>query len=233
MTSNMPPPQLTLVAAATLTNGLGVRGGLPWRLSREMAYFARVTRSTGIPSPNPSGSINAVIMGRKSWESIPLKFRPLKDRLNVVISSQAELKLVALGLRKTSCIESFDRDEPAPEEKNTPLPILAPSLDVALSKLDHFPIRNIFIIGGASIYTQALQHSNATRILLTRVLEPAYDECDVFFPEVREGGDWTKASHAQLAEWVGFDVAEGVQEEKGTKYEFQMWVKKGSEGSVV
>ncbi|KAG8695499.1 dihydrofolate reductase [Ceratobasidium sp. 394] len=218
MTStDMPPPQLTLVAAATLTNGLGVRGGLPWRLPREMAYFARVTRCAGIPSPNPSSSINAVIMGRKSWESIPPKFRPLKDRLNVVISSQIELKL----------------DEPAPEAKNTPPPILAPSLDTALSQLDPFPIHNIFIIGGASIYAQALQHPNATRILLTRVLEPAYDECDVFFPEIRKGSDWARASHAQLVEWVGFDVAEGVQEEKGTKYEFQMWVKKGHEGGAV
>ncbi|KAG9100572.1 dihydrofolate reductase [Ceratobasidium sp. 370] len=228
MTStDMPPPQLTLVAAATLTNGIGVRGGLPWRLSREMAYFARVTRSAGIPSPNPNCSTNAVIMGRKSWESIPPKFRPLKGRLNVVISSQTELKFVVFGLGKTSCIENFDRDEPAPEVENTPPPILAHSLDIALLKLGHFSIRNIFIIGGASIYTQALQHPNATRILLTRVLEPGYDECDVFFPEIREGKDWTMASHAQLAEWVGFDVAEGAQEEKGTKYEFQMWVKKG------
>ncbi|KAG8731642.1 dihydrofolate reductase, partial [Ceratobasidium sp. 428] len=89
----MSSPQLTLVAAATLANGLGVRGGLPWRLSREMAYFARVTRTTGIPSPNPDGSMNAVIMGRKSWESIPPRFRPLKDRLNIMISSQNELKL--------------------------------------------------------------------------------------------------------------------------------------------
>ncbi|KAG9119544.1 dihydrofolate reductase [Ceratobasidium sp. 392] len=212
----MPPPQLTLVAAATLANGLGVRGGLPWRLSREMAYFARVTRTTGISSPNPNGSINAVIMGRKSWESIPPKFRPLKDRLNIVISSQNELKL----------------DGPISEDKDTPLPILAPSFEIALANLDNLLIRNIFIIGGASIYNQAMQHPKATRILLTRVIEPAYEDCDVFFPEIREDGNWTKASHAQLVEWVGFDVLEGLQEEKGTKYEFQMWVRKGNEGSA-
>ncbi|KAG9119091.1 dihydrofolate reductase [Ceratobasidium sp. 392] len=222
----MSPPQLTLVAAATLTNGLGVRGGLPWRLSREMAYFARVTRTTGIPSPNPNGSINAVIMGRKSWESIPLKFRPLKDRLNIVISSQSELKL------KTSCIENFDRDGSVSEDKNTPPPILAPSFDIALSSFNNLPVQNIFVIGGASIYNQAMRYPKATRILLTRVTEPVYEDCDVFFPEIRESGDWTKVSHAHLVEWVGFDVPEGVQEEKGTKYEFQMWVKKGSEVDV-
>jgi dihydrofolate reductase len=93
MNTTMPPPQLTLVVAATLKNGLGVNGVLPWRLSREMAYFARVTKSSGIPSSDSNSSMNAVVMGRKSWESIPPKFRPLKDRINVVISTQKELKL--------------------------------------------------------------------------------------------------------------------------------------------
>ncbi|KAG8764794.1 dihydrofolate reductase [Ceratobasidium sp. 428] len=78
-----------------------------------------------------------------------------------------------------------------------------------------------------------MQHPQAARILLTRVIEPAYEDCDVFFPEIRQGGDWTKASHAQLVEWVGFDVPGGIQEEKGTKYEFQMWVKNSSESSVI
>jgi dihydrofolate reductase len=76
-------PQLTLVVAATLANGIGAQGALPWRLPREMAYFAKVTREGG---PTTEGIPNAVIMGRKTWESIPRKFRPLKDRLNVVIS---------------------------------------------------------------------------------------------------------------------------------------------------
>lgn len=138
------------------------------------------------------------------------------------------------------CIKKFDREgtgtATGAEAEATPAPVLAHSLGEALSHLSHLPassskLRNIFIIGGASIYTQALQHPNATRILLTRVIEPAYEECDVFFPEIRDGNDWVRAQHGQLVEWVGFDVPEGVQEEKGTKYEFQMWVKKGSEGS--
>lgn len=37
---------------------------------------------------------------------------------------------------------------------------------------------------------------------------------------------WERASHADLQAWVGFDVAEGVQEENGVEYEFQMWVRK-------
>lgn len=85
----MASTELTLVVAATLTNGIGLKGGLPWRMPREMAYFAKVTTSTA----GAGRAKNAVIMGRKSWESIPQKFRPLKDRLNVVISRQIDYDL--------------------------------------------------------------------------------------------------------------------------------------------
>jgi len=78
---------ITLIVAATRANGIGLNGGLPWKLPLEMAYFARVT------SKAPEGDINAVVMGRKSWQSIPQKFRPLKNRLNVIISRQESLNV--------------------------------------------------------------------------------------------------------------------------------------------
>ena len=49
-----------------------------------MKYFSRMTKTT-----KDSTKKNAVLMGRKTWESIPEKFRPLPQRLNIVISSQA------------------------------------------------------------------------------------------------------------------------------------------------
>lgn len=73
--------RLTLVVAATRTNGIGQNGSLPWQLPQEMSYFARATIKTA-----PEGKVNAVIMGRNTWESIPRKFTPLKDRVNVVVS---------------------------------------------------------------------------------------------------------------------------------------------------
>ena len=72
--------RLTLIVAATLQNGIGQSGRLPWRLPQEMAYFARVTTAA------PEGNVNAVIMGRNTWESIPAKFKPLQKRLNLVVS---------------------------------------------------------------------------------------------------------------------------------------------------
>jgi dihydrofolate reductase len=88
-------PSVTLIVAATMNNGIGSSGRLPWRLPREMAYFAKVTTTVPETAPseneethqveNMSGK-NAVIMGRSTWESIPQAFRPLKGRVNVVLS---------------------------------------------------------------------------------------------------------------------------------------------------
>jgi dihydrofolate reductase len=82
----MQPPSITLIVAATLSNGIGATGRLPWRLSKEMAYFAKITSHV----PENVTKRNAVIMGRKTWESIPTKFRPLKNRINVVVSRDPE-----------------------------------------------------------------------------------------------------------------------------------------------
>ena len=79
--------RLTLIVAATRNNGIGQNSQLPWRLAKEMAYFKRVTTNA------PEGSMNAVVMGRNTWESIPQRFRPLDKRLNIVISSSKNYQL--------------------------------------------------------------------------------------------------------------------------------------------
>lgn len=67
---------------------------------------------------------------------------------------------------------------------------------------------------------------------MTRILSPAFDDCDVFFPEFRDmkalDGTplWTQASHDELEAWVGSEVPKGKQDEKGIEYEFQMWTRK-------
>jgi len=80
-------PSLTIIVAATASNGIGLLGKLPWRLPKEIKYFAQVT------SHAPEGLQNAVIMGRNTWESIPKKFRPLPGRLNVVITTRKDYEL--------------------------------------------------------------------------------------------------------------------------------------------
>ena len=66
-----------IVAGCTVEDpkklGIGLDGNLPWKLSQEMKHFTKLTKSGGAGK-------NAVLMGRKTWESIPPKFRPLPDR---------------------------------------------------------------------------------------------------------------------------------------------------------
>jgi dihydrofolate reductase len=70
-----------LVVAYELSRGIGLNGDMPWKLPEDMAYFKSLTSSV-----KTVGKQNAVIMGRATWDSIPAKFRPLKGRLNIVLS---------------------------------------------------------------------------------------------------------------------------------------------------
>lgn len=202
---------LTIIVAATKTNGIGQHGKLPWRLSKEMAYFARVT------STAPEERKNAVIMGRKTWESIPANFRPLSKRLNVVISHSKDYELT-------------------PSNPSAPVHLCS-NLTSAVELASQAGIHRRFIIGGVSLFTETLNPTSsnsmsciADRVLLTRILAPDFPQCDVFMPDflgASEEGEteWKQATHDELVQWTGFDVPAGVQEEKGVSYEFQMWLR--------
>lgn len=140
----------SLIAAADQNFGIGSKNSLPWRLPGDLKYFSDVTTKAD------KGFRNAVIMGRKTWESLPEKHRPLQDRVNVVLS-----------------------------RGNVDLPdgvFLEHSLDGALELLrDMEDIDQIFVIGGANLYAQAIDHPNCEKIYLTEVLGTF--DCDAFFPE--------------------------------------------------
>lgn len=151
-----------------------------------------------------SQTINAVVMGRKTWDSIPPRFRPLKDRMNVVIT----------------------REVPRGSWTMDPERTIAGSMDDALNAVGMTVLdRRAFVIGGAQIYKEALAKAETKRILLTRVLTDF--ECDTFFPiQLNEDGKaegWERKTKEELDRWVGETVPEGVQEENGTKYVFEMW----------
>ncbi|EER24130.1 dihydrofolate reductase family protein [Coccidioides posadasii C735 delta SOWgp] len=93
-------PPLTLVVATTPvtshTNpsisrlGIGNCGTLPWpRIKSDMSFFARITTrppAAAQPQLHTPNALNAVIMGRKTYDSLPSRFRPLPKRLNVIIT---------------------------------------------------------------------------------------------------------------------------------------------------
>ncbi|KAI5465578.1 dihydrofolate reductase-like domain-containing protein [Mariannaea sp. PMI_226] len=211
----MQPLELTLIVAATRNMGIGFQGTMPWTgLRKEMQYFARVTTRIPPQAP-PSGAapsaatVNAVIMGRKTWDSIPAKFRPLKDRLNIVISRSAAGTLPPLDLDP--------RAEPARVSS------LEAALKYARARSD---VARVFVIGGAQIYDAALKLPEARRVLLTSIQRDF--ECDTFFP-LKLGDpsvtNWAQKSRDDLQSWTGQEIAEHGQEEAGTRYEFQMWEK--------
>jgi len=62
------------------------------------------------------------------------------------------------------------------------------------------------------------------RILFTRILDPAFEQCDVHIPDFTKEKGWIKREHEDLERFVGFEV-ERSPEEKGISYRFELWEK--------
>ncbi|KAK7468876.1 dihydrofolate reductase [Stygiomarasmius scandens] len=205
--------RLTLIVAATRTNGIGKEARLPWQLPKEMSYFANVTTNA------PEGKKNAVIMGRKTWESIPKKYRPLPKRINFIVSRKEDYVL-----------QETRESSPA---------YLHHSLESAVEQLsgETDNVHRAFVIGGSLLYSQCLSLPSDSpigfvdRVLLTRIQSPTF-ECDTFLPDFLgewigspDSNRWKRIPHEEHSNWVGFPVPEGEQEENGVKYEFQLWAR--------
>uniref|UniRef100_A0A069DPL3 dihydrofolate reductase n=1 Tax=Panstrongylus megistus TaxID=65343 RepID=A0A069DPL3_9HEMI len=179
------PPKFNVIVAACENKGIGIKGDLPWRLKKEMAHFTKMTSLT-----TNNDRKNAVIMGRLTWESIPSKFKPLKGRLNVIISKTLK-------------------------ETNYDNAVIFDSLNNAVHKLAQPPytsnIENFWIIGGASLYKEAVLSDLCHRIYLTKINKSF--ECDTFFPDIPP----------TFVEVRDNEVPTDVQEENGLTYEFKVY----------
>jgi dihydrofolate reductase len=149
-----------VVVAVDRDWGIGKAGALPWpKLRGDLQHFKRVTTTTSDPARQ-----NAVIMGRKTWESREVAGKPLPNRRNVVVSRRADLAAA--------------------------LPdgvLAASSLDDALGRLAHTPgIETSFVVGGAELYVLALAHPALRWIYLTRV-DGRFD-CDARIPDLEALG---------------------------------------------
>lgn len=144
---------IDVVVAVDDDHGIGRDGGIPWRVPGDVRFFKDLTSRA---SP---GRRNAVVMGRKTWESIPARFRPLPGRLNVVLSRTAcyapDGAVVASGLSE------------------------ALLLTAELNDVEH-----VFIIGGASVYAEAMSRPEFRCAWVSRI--PGSYGCDV-----RLAAPWT------------------------------------------
>ncbi|KAF2905359.1 hypothetical protein ILUMI_00808 [Ignelater luminosus] len=149
--------KFNLIAAACENMGIGKNNDLPWRLKSEMAYFTKMTSTT-----TDSRKKNVVIMGRKTWDSIPPKFKPLSDRINFVLSkSQLDLNQYKDVYGFTSWKEIQDR------------------LNDNKFK-DVYEI--VWVVGGSRIYKEAMESKYFYRLYLTEIKKEF--DCDTFFPKL-------------------------------------------------
>ena len=143
---------ISAVVAVGLNNEIGAKGDLLWVLPKDMAHFKNITWG------------HHVLMGRKSFESIPAKFRPLAGRPNIVVSRDASLRYE--GCKNVTTIEEGIEFARANGEEE------------------------LMIIGGGEIYK--LLYPITDRIHLTSV-HHAFPEADTHFPEI-EKDKWETVS---------------------------------------
>jgi dihydrofolate reductase len=132
----------SIIVAVANNNVIGKDNTLIWHLPADMRFFKEKT--TG----------HCIITGRKNYESIPEKFRPLPNRTNIVITRQKDYE--------------------------APGAIVVSSIEEAFAKAKEIEDTEIFIIGGAEIYKQTLPLTD--RIYLTKI-NHTFDG-DAFFPEL-------------------------------------------------
>ena len=135
---------ISIIVAVAENNVIGKDNKLIWHLPADMKFFKEKT--TG----------HCVITGRKNYESIPEKFRPLSNRTNIVITRQ--------------------------KNYHAPGTIVVSSIDEAIEKAKETGDTEIFIIGGAEIYKQTMDMTGT--IYLTRVHYSF--EGDAYFPVINK-----------------------------------------------
>lgn len=129
-----------IIVAVDECNGIAKNGIIPWHCPEDLKFVKKVTTEV-------EGT--ALIMGRKTWETIPVKYRPLKDRINIVLSRSAES---------------------SPRERDGAVWIN--DLEVALKYCnDQDEINRIFIFGGAAVYDEYLRYHTPDVLYRTTIME--------------------------------------------------------------
>ena len=139
----------SIILACTLEGGIGYNNNIPWDIKSEMHLFKYITTET-----TNKYKTNAVIMGRKTWES--LNYKPLKNRINIIITND-NIKFNYDNLITFSNIENaFEYCE------------------------RNINIDKVFVIGGKSIYDLCLEkYENNIEYIYISVIYKYYD-CNIF-----------------------------------------------------
>ncbi len=149
----MATPRIHLIYARARNGVIGKDNHMPWHLPEDMAFFKHKTAGA------------TVVMGRKTWDSLPARFRPLPGRHNIVVTRQADW-----------------RPDPASEHVS-----VAGNIAAALEAARQLG-KPVWVIGGAQIYAQALPL--ADEVWVTEI-DQDFDG-DAFAPTL--GAEWHEAT---------------------------------------
>jgi len=150
--------QIDLVWAQASDGAIGREGSMPWNVPEDLAHFKRVTMG----SP--------VIMGRRTWESLPERFRPLPGRENVVVTRNRSF--AAPGARVEASVTG------------------------AIEGLRERGFDRVCVIGGGQVYRAAMPL--ATGLVVTQV-ETRTPDADTFAPEIGPEWARVSATDPQLS----------------------------------
>ena len=137
---------INIIAAIGKNRELGAKNKLLWHITEDVERFKTLTTD------------QVVIMGRKTYESIPEKFRPLPHRVNIIVTRDENYQI---------------------NNKNV---FVSHSIEDAITKAKEFN-KEILIMGGGQMYKESLKY--ADKLYLTLV-DKEYPEADVFFPDYSE-----------------------------------------------
>lgn len=152
-----------IVAYQRKDRGIGnEENSIPWYISEDLKYFKDQTSK----KENPKET-NVLIMGRKTWESIPENRRALNERSCYVVSNNEspEFKTYVEGFTDTTLVRDLDK---------------------TIALVTNLPNVNVWVIGGSNIYEQLINNFSLSEIYVTEIYTKKGEEyeCTRFFPEI-------------------------------------------------
>jgi len=150
------------IACLNYNRAIGLNNNLIYKIPSDMKYFRHVTESSNITKDKK----NVILMGRKTFESLP-KMKPLKNRFNLVVSSQSDKLSQKFKYNNLKFFNNIDE-----------------SLDFCNNKSKY--LGDLYVCGGGQIYDYFLKNDLLDEILINKIIEPKIDIGDVFFPNICE-----------------------------------------------
>ena len=188
-----------LIVAMCKNNGIGIENKIPWRISEDMNYFSKKTSGIyGTLTSNERIIKNAVVMGRNTWESLPKKYKPLPNRVNIILSKNASTHLhnpnTSLTSSKDVIFSSsindamdlfYDQGQVQCQRQCQRQCQGQHDICETREKREKIHINNIWVIGGSSIYKEFIMHDTKNLIQISKYyityIDKYYD-CDTYFP---------------------------------------------------